>query len=45
MKKRIYSDEIASRITDFLTEDNWMFSFHEETGIFQFETEGSTQKS
>ena len=36
MKKRIYSDEIASRITDFLTEDNWMFSFHEETGIFQF---------
>lgn len=36
MKERIYSGEIASRITDFLTEDGWKFSFHEETGLFQF---------
>lgn len=31
-----YSQEIAAAIKDFLTSDNWRYSFNEDEGIFTF---------
>ena len=33
---RNYSMELADVVKDFLEEDNWPYSFEEETGIFHF---------
>lgn len=36
MKKRNYSKSIANSINNFLTEDDWHFSFDEQRGLFDF---------
>lgn len=36
MKKRTYSKSIANAINNFLTEDEWNFSFDEQRGLFKF---------
>lgn len=36
MKKNNYSNEIASVVKQFLTDDDWHYSFDEEHGIFDF---------
>ncbi|MCD8146240.1 MAG: YbjN domain-containing protein [Clostridiales bacterium] len=36
MKERIYSKPIANAIKDFLTEDDWRFSFDEQRGMIRF---------
>lgn len=36
MKKFNYSNEIANVVKQFLTEDDWHYSFDEERGIFDF---------
>lgn len=36
MKKRTYSKSIANAINNFLTEDEWHFSFDEQRGLFKF---------
>lgn len=37
MKEKTYSMSIANAVTDFLTEDDWHFSFDEDLGIFRFD--------
>lgn len=37
MKEKIYNKEIATAISNFLTDDNWYFGFNEEKGIFRFD--------
>lgn len=36
MKEKNYSAEIANAIKSYLKEDDWHFSFDEETGLFRF---------
>lgn len=36
MKEKNYSAEIANAIKSYLKEDDWHFSFDEETGLFKF---------
>ena len=36
MKKFNYSNEIANVVKQFLTDDDWHYSFDEERGIFDF---------
>lgn len=36
MKERTYSKNIANAINNFLTEDDWRFSFDEQRGLFEF---------
>lgn len=36
MKERDYSMNIANAVCDFLSEDDWHFSFDQERGIFKF---------
>lgn len=36
MKKYNYSNEIANVVKQFLTDDDWHYSFDEERGIFDF---------
>lgn len=36
MKEKNYSTEIANAIKSYLKEDDWHFSFDEETGLFRF---------
>ncbi len=36
MKKYTYSDEIANVVKRFLIEDDWHYSFDENTGVFEF---------
>ena len=37
MRRYEYSDEIVNVIKQFLEEDDWHYSFDEETGIFRFD--------
>ena len=36
MRRSEYSDEIVNVVKQFLAEDDWHYSFNEETGIFRF---------
>lgn len=36
MKEKKYSKDIANAVNDFLTKDNWNFSFDDNLGIFKF---------
>lgn len=36
MEKRRYSQTIARAINNYLTEDEWHFSFDEDCGLFKF---------
>ena len=36
MKERTYSQNIANAIKEFLTNDDWYFSFDEKRGMFKF---------
>ena len=36
MKERMYSETIAQAINNYLTEDEWHFSFDEKRGLFKF---------
>lgn len=36
MKERTYSKSIANTINNFLTEDDWHFSFDDQRGLFKF---------
>ena len=36
MRRYEYSDEIVNVVKQFLAEDDWHYSFNEETGIFRF---------
>lgn len=36
MKNRTYSKNIANAINNFLTEDDWHFSFDDQRGLFKF---------
>lgn len=36
MRKYEYSDEIVNVVKKFLDDDDWHYSFNEETGIFRF---------
>lgn len=36
MKEKTYSETIANAIKSYLKEDDWHFSFDEETGLFRF---------
>lgn len=36
MRKYEYSDEIANVVKKFLADDDWHYSFNEDTGIFRF---------
>jgi hypothetical protein len=36
MRRYEYSDEIVNVVKKFLTDDDWHYSFNEETGIFRF---------
>ena len=36
MKERTYSKAIANAINNFLTEDDWHFSFDDRRGLFKF---------
>lgn len=36
MKNTVYSENIANAINDFLTTDDWHYSFDEQKGIFKF---------
>lgn len=36
MKERTYSKSIANAINNFLTEDDWHFSFDDQRGLFKF---------
>lgn len=36
MKNRTYSNNIANAINNFLTEDDWHFSFDDQRGLFKF---------
>ena len=36
MKERTYSKSIANSINNFLTEDDWHFSFDDQRGLFKF---------
>ena len=36
MKEKNYSETIANAIKSYLKEDDWHFSFDEETGLFRF---------
>lgn len=37
MKEEIYSKDIADAVSNFLTEDDWDFSFDEQRGLFKLE--------
>lgn len=45
MKKYNYSNEIANVVKQFLTDDDWHYSFDEERGIFDFWLESEKQDS
>ena len=36
MHRYEYSDEIVNTVKKFLAEDDWHYSFNEDTGIFRF---------
>lgn len=36
MKNRVYSENIANAINEFLTNDGWHYSFDEQKGLFDF---------
>lgn len=36
MKERMYSETIAQAVNNYLTEDEWHFSFDEKRGLFKF---------
>ena len=37
MRRYEYSDEIAEVVKKFLEEDEWNYSFDDETGLFRFD--------
>ena len=37
MRRYQYSDEIAEVVKKFLEEDEWNYSFDDETGLFRFD--------
>ena len=43
MKKYNYSNEIANVVKQFLTDDDWHYSFDEERGIFDFGLRGEAR--
>lgn len=36
MRKYEYSNELVNLVKKFLVDDNWHFSFNENTGVFDF---------